>query len=225
VVLATPEHLTAIEGWLRLSGRDVEAATAERRYHRLVIEKDSAWFERNADSASTFEVGLTEVVDQIPRPKSVLATLADRERVCREHTAVLDAPAFPGSSREMNGADVSSLVLPPAPAACRAARELVRANLAPNGGAKTCHTAELVVSELASNAVRHAGSTFTAEVLASAGALRVAVTDAAPLPSGWSGFPVERGHGLGVVAAAAGDWAVEPVVGGKTVWADVAREA
>jgi MEDS: MEthanogen/methylotroph, DcmR Sensory domain len=269
VVLATPAHLTAIEAWLRLSGRDLEAAAAERRYRRLAIEEDSAWFESLADQASTFDVRLTEVVDQIPRdaapvlvfgevaatfwekgqldtalsleaashaisargpvsvvcayPKSVLATSADRESVCREHMAVLDAPAFPGSSQKMNGAVVSSVVLPPAPAACRAARELVRATLAPNGGAKACYTAELVVSELAANAVRHAGSTFTAEVLSSPGVVRVAVTDAAPLPSGWSGFPVETGHGLGVVTATAGNWAVEPLAGGKTVWADVAR--
>jgi hypothetical protein len=275
VVLATPAHLTAIETWLRLSGRDLEAATAERRYHRLAIGKDSEWFEALADRAATFEGQLTEALDQVPRqvapivvfgeaaatfwengqvdsalsleaashaisakrpasvvcayPKSVLATSADRERVCREHTAVLDAPAFPGPSQEINGAVVngavvSSLVLPPAPAACRAARELVRASVARDGGARACCTAELVVSELAANAVRHAGSSFTAEVRSSAAGVRVAVTDAAPLPSGWSGFPVVRGHGLGVVAAVAGNWAVEPRVGGKTVWADVTLE-
>ena len=158
-------------------------------------------------------------------PNWTLATAADREQVCRQHTAVLDPPAFPGSSEEMNGAVVSSAVLPPAPAACRAARELVRATLARDGGANTCDTAELVVSELAANAVRHADSTFMAEVLPSPGGVRVAVTDASPLPSGWSGFPVARHHGLGLVAALAGNWGVEPLVGGKTVWADVARDS
>jgi anti-sigma regulatory factor (Ser/Thr protein kinase) len=96
--------------------------------------------------------------------------------------------------------------------------------LAAGDGVETLDTAELLVSELAANAVRHAGSTFTAEILFANGTMRLAVTDAAPLPNGWKGFPVARDHGLGLIAALADDWDVQPLPGGKTVWAEVTRE-
>jgi anti-sigma regulatory factor (Ser/Thr protein kinase) len=99
----------------------------------------------------------------------------------------------------------------------------VRAACANQTGADARDTAELVVSELAGNAVRHARSTFRAEVSFRNGSLRVAVTDAQPLPEGWDGFPIARDHGLGLVSALADDWAIEPLAGGKVVWAELAR--
>jgi hypothetical protein len=154
-------------------------------------------------------------------PEGVLASASDVERACDRHTAVLDAPTFPGRSPKDDAAVISSAVLPPAPAACRTARQLVRAALALQG--RATDAAELVVGELAANAVRHAGSTFTAEVSVTDGMVRIAVTDATPLPHGFGGFPLARDHGLGVVAALASDWAVQPLAGGKVVWADMAR--
>jgi MEDS: MEthanogen/methylotroph, DcmR Sensory domain len=137
-------------------------------------------------------------------------------------TELIEAPAFPAPRTE-NGAVVSSAVLPPAPAACRAARRLVRAACTSEAGADAIDTAELVVSELAGNAVRHARSTFRTEISFRNGAVRLAVTDARPLPDDWDGFPIAREHGLGLVAAVAQDWAVEPLAGGKVVWAELAR--
>jgi anti-sigma regulatory factor (Ser/Thr protein kinase) len=156
--------------------------------------------------------------------RSFLAVAGDARRACGQHTAVLEAPPFPEASHEVTTAVVSSAVLPPAPAACRTAREVVRAALARDGAAGDIDMAELVVSELAANAVRHAHSTFTAEVSLHDGLARIAVTDAAPLPKDWKGFPVIRDHGLGLVAALASDWTVEPLSGGRVVWADVERE-
>jgi hypothetical protein len=117
---------------------------------------------------------------------------------------------------------VSSEVLAADPAACRTARRFVRDALG-GDGSRAVEMAELVVCELATNAVRHAGSTFTTQVLLSDETLRVAVTDATPVHAGWSGFPVRREHGLGIVAALARDWGVQPLDDGKTVWADMAR--
>jgi len=156
-------------------------------------------------------------------PESALAGMAEMERACREHTAVVEAPSFPDAPAEANASTVSAAVLPPAPAACRTARQLVRAAFARDGRATATDAAELVLAELAANAVLHACSTFTAEVSFCNGAAHLAVTDAAPLPSGWTGFPVARDHGLGLVAALANDWAVQPLKGGKIVWADVTR--
>jgi hypothetical protein len=146
------------------------------------------------------------------------------ERLRRsESAALLEAPAFPAPVEGPNGKVVSAAVLPPAPAACRAARRLVRSACAQEAKADAVDMAELVVSELAGNAVRHARSTFRAEVSFRNGSVRLAVTDARPLPDGWSGFPIAREHGLGLVAAMAEDWAVEPLTGGKVVWAELAR--
>jgi hypothetical protein len=148
---------------------------------------------------------------------------------CDEHSqsnraALVEPPAFPSHSNGTDAAVVSSAVLPPAPAACGAARRLVRAACESAADAEAIDTAVLVVSELAGNAVRHARSTFTAEVSLPNGSVHLAVTDAQPLPEDWSGFPIAREHGLGLVAAVADDWSIEPLAGGKVVWAKVPRE-
>jgi hypothetical protein len=80
--------------------------------------------------------------------------------------------------------------------------------------------ADLLLSELATNAVVHARSGF--EVSASLnGTLRVAVADAdaegrpivrASLPT------AERGRGLALVTALSARWGVTPTEGGKQVW-------
>ncbi len=165
------------------------------------------------------------------RPVSLLCArhedLPADERCVRlsqsDGAGLLEAPPFPAPLDGARGTVVSAAVLPPAPAACRAARKLVRSACAHEARAEAVETAELVVSELAGNAVRHARSTFRAEVSFRNGSVRLAVTDARPLPDGWSGFPIAREHGLGLVAAVADDWAVEPLAGGKVVWAELAR--
>ncbi|MFE7751411.1 ATP-binding protein [Streptomyces sp. NPDC057428] len=89
------------------------------------------------------------------------------------------------------------------------------------------HAAALVVAELASNAVRHGrlegrGFRLTLVRLPGAG-LRIEVTD----PRG-ERLPVRSASGLGmvVVDALAADWGVRPFPpSGKTVWAEMSREA
>jgi hypothetical protein len=156
-------------------------------------------------------------------PESELVSLPDVQNAWRQHTAVLAAPPFPGPTHSMARAIVSSVVLPPAPAACGSARHLVKSTLADDNGANSAYAAELVVSELSANAVCHAGSTFEVEVSLFDGVVRLAVTDSTPAPNGWTGFPVATEHGLGIVAALANDWGVETLDGGKIVWAEVAR--
>jgi Histidine kinase-like ATPase domain len=158
------------------------------------------------------------------RHEEVRADDACAGRARPNGAALLEAPAFPAPLDGAHGAVVvSSAVLPPAPAACRAARRLVRAACAREADPDALGMAELVVSELAGNAVRHARSTFRTEVSFRNGSLRLAVTDARPLPSDWAGFPIAREHGLGLVAALAEAWAIEPLADGKVVWAELAR--
>jgi GAF domain-containing protein len=89
--------------------------------------------------------------------------------------------------------------------------------------------AELVVSELVTNATLHGAAPITVRVLVEGGvrverAVRVEVEDAgrtAPIPS-WHSTEVMTGRGLSMVAAIASRWGVAPGGrGGKVVWAEL----
>jgi anti-sigma regulatory factor (Ser/Thr protein kinase) len=84
---------------------------------------------------------------------------------------------------------------------------------------------EVIVSELASNAVLHAASTFTVRLMIGA-TVRVEVSDGSPAP------PVLRqpsvtaagGRGLLIVDGYADRWGYHPTADGKVVWAEVDSE-
>jgi hypothetical protein len=85
--------------------------------------------------------------------------------------------------------------------------------------------AALVLSELASNAVRHVGSPFSVRATIERSTLRLAVEDAGS-PRARPAMPVRRARGLGVVDALALRWGVDEAPPGKVVWAELAlREA
>jgi anti-sigma regulatory factor (Ser/Thr protein kinase) len=90
-------------------------------------------------------------------------------------------------------------------------------------------SAAVMVSELATNAVRHADSEFTLSIDRDAAQIRVAVTDAAEsLPRLRSPSPKEHsGRGLQIVDALADEWGVAEMIdrAGKTVWFVLALEA
>ena len=83
-----------------------------------------------------------------------------------------------------------------------------------------------VVSELATNAVIHARTSFTVSLAMEDGVLRLAVTDRSPRQ------PVRRryseqattGRGLALIERLAGRWGVATAVGGKTVWVELRLE-
>jgi anti-sigma regulatory factor (Ser/Thr protein kinase) len=89
--------------------------------------------------------------------------------------------------------------------------------------------ASLVASELVGNAVRHAGASEDGEldVSWSVGRDDIVVSVADPSTT----LPVARevapdapgGRGLRIIQAIATDWGVEPVPGGKRVWAKIRR--
>jgi Histidine kinase-like ATPase domain len=85
----------------------------------------------------------------------------------------------------------------------------------------------LVVSELATNAVRHAATPFSLVLEVRGATVRVAVHDHTPLRTDtphWYLIPQPL-HGLGIVAAIASRWGVEARHDGKVVWADLAVPA
>jgi anti-sigma regulatory factor (Ser/Thr protein kinase) len=90
-------------------------------------------------------------------------------------------------------------------------------------GCTTTDDAVLVLSELVTNAMVHAGAGCTIEMQHDDDRLRLEVQDPSPTPPV---FAVGRSHdtgrrGLHVVDAVTGAWGWEPTVDGKRVWADL----
>ncbi|MBV9314383.1 MAG: ATP-binding protein [Pseudonocardia sp.] len=87
--------------------------------------------------------------------------------------------------------------------------------------------AELVSSELVSNAVEHARSSSQLTLTLTRSALRVSVRDFRPGPIPRT-RPINidacRGRGLQLVATLAQAWGVEPHSDGKTIWASLPLE-
>jgi anti-sigma regulatory factor (Ser/Thr protein kinase)/anti-anti-sigma regulatory factor len=84
--------------------------------------------------------------------------------------------------------------------------------------------AEIVVTELVTNAVEHASSASVVQVWRRDRSLRLTVRDfdLAVLPEAHLPDPTApRGRGLAMVAAVARTWGVEPHRDGKTVWAEM----
>jgi len=80
---------------------------------------------------------------------------------------------------------------------------------------------EVLVSELATNAVRHARTLFTVAAVWDGLTLRVQVSDASPLsprPRRAARPDREGGRGLLLVDAIATDWGVDLHPRGKTIW-------
>jgi anti-sigma regulatory factor (Ser/Thr protein kinase) len=83
--------------------------------------------------------------------------------------------------------------------------------------------AAVVVSELATNSVLHAGSSFSISVALDEALLRIAVHDTKPLSVAVrdGGLSPQPTHGLGLVEALSLRWGTEGTAQGKAVWAEL----
>lgn len=148
------------------------------------------------------------------------------QRICELHSSVVvpaagvedDDPATAGSEVVFD--------LAGEPAAPGEARRLVRDALGRWSGAGVIDggvidDAVYVVSELATNAVRHVGAPFSVAVRLRPRdrLLRLSVRDASR--TGLDAVEAEPGRGLGLVARLARDWGVEVATDGKIVWAEL----
>jgi hypothetical protein len=85
------------------------------------------------------------------------------------------------------------------------------------------HDAALILTELASNAVVHAGSAFSISISSAGSVLRIAVGDTTPLAA----MPADQrltprpGRGLGLIEAVSTRWGTAALAGGKIVWAEL----
>jgi anti-sigma regulatory factor (Ser/Thr protein kinase) len=113
------------------------------------------------------------------------------------------------------------------PTSVALARQFVR-DVTTGMPAELIQTAQLIVSELASNCVVHTGSAFDLQIIRRADEIRIAATDHG------DGDPVlrspgptdTRGRGLQIVDMLATSWGVNRLPeGGKTVWALIALSA
>jgi anti-sigma regulatory factor (Ser/Thr protein kinase) len=130
--------------------------------------------------------------------------------VCHLHTCVIEE----ATARFAAGAD-----------APLAARRFVSSVLTRRPYEDRVHLADarLVVSELASNAVLHAGTPFAVSLRYTGSAVRISVRDWSPTqPVLRNGGPASlSGRGLHLVQAIAEAWGVDSDADGKTVWAEL----
>lgn len=118
--------------------------------------------------------------------------------------------------------DTARLELPATPAAASVARLFVRCLCEEWGVGSVADVAELLSSELVTNAVVHARSAIELEAARSTVDLRIDVRDAGPGTVDAEVLPPpsesEGGRGLSIVATLADDWGVESAARGKSVW-------
>ena len=118
------------------------------------------------------------------------------------------------------------LTLPPVPRAVRASRQWVRETLTRWRLADAAEPAEQLVSELVTNAIRHAqdGASVAVLLMCAAGKVRIEVRDHDPLnlPLVKNPGPLDpSGHGLVLVEALADHWGVRVTDSGKSVWCEL----
>jgi anti-sigma regulatory factor (Ser/Thr protein kinase) len=139
------------------------------------------------------------------------------DATCRLHSSVVGDGAL--TPRTSTGRRFSADDTAPA-----AARAFVLAVLQ-SQDAVLVETAVLVVSELATNAIRHGGTAFSVTVSSLAHGVRIAVSDGhrePPVPRTFSEAD-PGGRGLHIVDALCRDWGTTRRYDGKVVWAELAR--
>jgi anti-sigma regulatory factor (Ser/Thr protein kinase) len=108
---------------------------------------------------------------------------------------------------------------PPDPSSVTDARHFVADSLEADGcPPATIETAKLLVSELASNAVLHARSSFQVSLRQHDHSLTIAVTDGCTIRPTPRAVNATGGRGLRLVEALANDWGVCDREGGKAVY-------
>ena len=147
-------------------------------------------------------------------------------QICHLHSSVVQSTSCPDASDPQLGLSDKTADFAAELGAPGAARTFVRDGLRQWGEADEDLIDEmaLVVSELATNAVVHAGTPFCVEmrVLPAQQLVRLSVRDASPIMStmGNDSPAAQAGSGLSFVAELASCWGVEVTPDGKLVWAE-----
>jgi hypothetical protein len=215
-----------------LIGRAAKAGQPVRIYAEMVAV---LWDAGQVTLALELESLWNDLATRLPfsllcgYPARLLATddgndAAGVQQVCRLHTAVTGpSPGrISGASASRDGSGDNGIAVRQFSsdlASARAVREFVITALGWRLPGADGTDAVIVAAELAANAVLHARSAFTVSVSHLPQAVRISVEDQVPL----SGSPpvARPGHGLHMVAQVAARWAVDPLPGGKAIWAEL----
>ena len=150
------------------------------------------------------------------------------KRICDLHDSVrpLDRAASRDGPGDDLGANTVSRIFVPSPAVLAAVRGFVARTLRRWSRPHQIADAQVVVVELATNAIRHAASPFLLRLLRTETGLRVEVRDlGAALPERLPPDPSRiGGRGMMIVEALSARWGTAPEEDGKTTWAEL-REA
>jgi serine phosphatase RsbU (regulator of sigma subunit)/anti-sigma regulatory factor (Ser/Thr protein kinase) len=105
-------------------------------------------------------------------------------------------------------------------------RSLVRARLAELGLDRLADDAQLVTSEIVTNAVLHGGGCQGVDVVEIDGGVRIEVEDRRPVAPvlGLASTDSMTGRGMRLVATVAARWGVEARGDGKVIWAEITDE-
>jgi anti-sigma regulatory factor (Ser/Thr protein kinase) len=113
-----------------------------------------------------------------------------------------------------------------APSSIAEARHFTRAVLKAGGASDDEWPVAQVVSELATNAVVHAGTSFVLSISHDASHIRVAVTDRRPLARASMrrlSNETTTGRGLRIVQSLGQAWGIDQTDAAKTVWCELVR--
>jgi anti-sigma regulatory factor (Ser/Thr protein kinase) len=150
-------------------------------------------------------------------------------QVCNVHSEVLPPASYesgePGAIASTG--TVETRVFVPSLPAIRAVRHLVTETLRAWGQDALVSDAALLVSELATNAVRHASSPFRASVTRTDTTIRIAIEDLGTSEPLLRPADPDRlgGRGVALVDAMSQSWGCEPAPAGKVVWCELSMSA
>jgi anti-sigma regulatory factor (Ser/Thr protein kinase) len=157
------------------------------------------------------------------------ADLAAAKQMCDHHSRVVALPATDAAHAvtAADGCIAYERLFVATASQVRSVRDFVRESLLSWDDDAVDSEAEVIASELATNAVRHACSPFRVSIAVAPATVRVAVRDASfdhpELRTGDS--ETVGGRGMRLIAALAQSWGSDAEPDGKTVWADVERRA
>jgi anti-sigma regulatory factor (Ser/Thr protein kinase) len=214
-------------------GSLVDAAGAGGRHVRAYGEMVALLWEQGDPGAAIELEGLwndlaeTRVFSLMcgyPATALETASLGDTNGACDAHTAVLPPLSYSTALPVPPLVAPHSVVLVGVPEAVPAARRFLQSVLPPALSDHVRGDAELVESELATNAVRHSQSAFRLSVRQEDGVVRLSVQDAGQSPPRpRKASPEDHGgRGISIVGSVATSWGYDPLDDGKVVWAELA---
>jgi anti-sigma regulatory factor (Ser/Thr protein kinase) len=139
------------------------------------------------------------------------------------HESAVPVQRLGAESCAESALDHTSITLEPSLSSVAVARLFVRKAFETWGCDEAAWEATQLVSELATNAVLHAGTEFAIEVRRSGDQVRVSVSDLSPTAPTLRPYQREAtsGRGLQLVAAISKRWGFSAHLGGKAVWFEI----